>query len=121
MQTLSTEITSFILLLRFSINLFASSIIPSPSFFPFILSLTVCALISSNIGKVKDIKILRRSEAGRVKELEIIGTKGKYRVKGDWNVRKALGNLKSSFFVFKKKGDSIIFKGGGWGHGIGMC
>jgi SpoIID/LytB domain protein len=74
-----------------------------------------------DIGKVKDIKILRRSESGRVKELEIIGTKGKYRVKGDWNIRKALGNLKSSFFVFKKKGDRIIFKGGGWGHGIGMC
>ena len=74
-----------------------------------------------DIGMVKDIKVLKRSASGRVKEVEIIGTKGKYRVKGDWDVRRSLGNLKSSLFVFKKSGNFIIFRGGGWGHGIGMC
>ncbi len=74
-----------------------------------------------DVGKVKDIVVLKRGESGRVKEVEIVGTKRRYKVKGDWNIRQALGNLKSSLFVIKKKGNIVILVGGGWGHGVGMC
>lgn len=30
-------------------------------------------------------------------------------------------NLKSSFFAIEKKGNDIVFKGKGYGHGVGLC
>lgn len=74
-----------------------------------------------DVGKVRDIKIIERSESGRVKNILIVGSKRNFKVSGDWNVRLALGGLKSSLFYMNKRGDVYVFKGGGWGHGIGMC
>ncbi|MEO0150258.1 MAG: hypothetical protein ABIL23_07555, partial [candidate division WOR-3 bacterium] len=74
-----------------------------------------------DVGRIKSLEVLMRSETGRVKEVKVVGSKNSFVVRGDWNIRVALGNLKSSYFTFKRKGNYIYFYGGGWGHGIGMC
>ncbi len=74
-----------------------------------------------NLGRIKHIKILEQSESGRVKKIRIVGSRSSITITGDWNIRVALGNLKSSLFVMRKTGERLVFMGGGWGHGIGMC
>ena len=32
-----------------------------------------------------------------------------------------LGGLKSTLFEVKRDGDAFVFKGAGFGHGVGMC
>ncbi len=85
------------------------------------------------VGKIKDIKIKKRSDSGRVKVLEIKTDTGNFRVKKDkirWVIRKAenpASILPSTFFDLKIKRnsggdiDSIVFEGRGNGHGAGMC
>lgn len=60
------------------------------------------------------IKVLERSEGGRIKRLQI----GDVTLDGD-DVRMALG-LNSSNFSFSVEGSTIIFTVTGNGHGIGM-
>jgi len=85
------------------------------------------------VGKIKEVKIRKRSDSGRVKDLEIKTDKGSYRLKKDkirWVIRKAEDPeaiLPSTLFELKlvknAEGDidSIIFEGRGNGHGAGMC
>lgn len=73
------------------------------------------------IGSVKDIKILKRGISGRVLKLEVIGTLNSLIIKGELNIRKAFGGLKSALFVIDKKDKNWEFIGGGFGHGVGMC
>jgi SpoIID/LytB domain protein len=42
-------------------------------------------------------------------------------IRGDWRIRQAFGNLRSSLFVVEMKGGSASFRGAGFGHGVGMC
>ncbi|MGB2696791.1 MAG: SpoIID/LytB domain-containing protein [Candidatus Zixiibacteriota bacterium] len=86
-----------------------------------------------NVGKIKDMKIKKRSKSGRVKELEIKTNKGRFHLKKDkirWVIRKAENPeaiLPSTLFALEliknEVGDidSIIFEGRGNGHGVGMC
>jgi stage II sporulation protein D len=85
------------------------------------------------VGKIKDIKVLKRSGSGRVKVLQIKTDNGSFRLKKDkirWVIRKAENTssiLPSTLFDLEIKRDSngdidsIIFKGRGNGHGAGMC
>lgn len=85
---------------------------------------------------IKDIKILKRSDGGNVKEISFIFDNAVINVIEDSNIRGALkysklyrykfnpltreSSLPSSFFsVQKVQGNFIIF-GGGYGHGVGM-
>lgn len=89
------------------------------------------------LGKLTDIKILKRSKGGNVIKICFVFDDIKVYVKGDLNVRSALrcttsvisykGNvlsninlLPSSFFSIEKKDDKYIIYGGGYGHGVGM-
>jgi SpoIID/LytB domain protein len=36
-------------------------------------------------------------------------------------IRQAFGGLRSSLFVVEIKNDDAIFRGAGFGHGVGMC
>ena len=36
-------------------------------------------------------------------------------------IRRALRNLPSSMFVVERDGDGLLLRGGGWGHGVGLC
>ena len=82
-----------------------------------------------NIGDIIDIVPLKRGVSGRILLLKIIGTYDELIIRKELNIRKALSpeTLWSSCFYVKKgvneRGDldEFIFKGAGFGHGVGMC
>ncbi|MCK4353185.1 SpoIID/LytB domain-containing protein [candidate division WOR-3 bacterium] len=77
-------------------------------------------LLKPKVGsKIKSLKICKRDNFGRVKEVEISTNKGNYSIKGT-RARTLLG-LKSTFFNIIMKGNKVVINGGGYGHGIGLC
>ena len=83
----------------------------------------------NNIGTLQDIIPVKRGSSGRIEELEIVGSLKSISIKKELNIRHTLSEntLYSSCFIIQKKGgngtvaDEFIFKGAGWGHGVGMC
>jgi SpoIID/LytB domain protein len=97
-----------------------------------------------SLTNLKDIKILKRGEAGNVMTIAYIFENAEVEISGDGNIRpsikcseeyagipitvlgskgKALSNvnsLPSSFFSIEKEGTNFIIYGGGFGHGVGM-
>ena len=81
------------------------------------------------IGSIIDIIPIRRGVSGRMIKVEIKGTRGSFRIEKELAIRKALSPnaLYSSCFIIEKRGSQnglpqeFIFKGAGWGHGVGMC
>lgn len=78
----------------------------------------------SRLGTLKDLRVVRRGHSGMVGQLEITGGKESGTISPASAVRSALG-LYSAWFVMdiERSGGEIIqitFKGGGWGHGLGM-
>jgi stage II sporulation protein D len=80
----------------------------------------------AGVGQLKQLKPLRRSQAGRLVEMRFEGDRGVKILKGN-DIRFALG-LKSNFITaLKPVNDSsglireIVVRGKGWGHGVGMC
>ncbi len=77
------------------------------------------------IGGLIDVNIKQKGYSRRATELEIIGTNGRFSLKGG-KIRSAL-RLKEQLFVMNKRYDgngrviSYSFTGRGWGHGVGMC
>lgn len=82
------------------------------------------------LGKIKDIKVMKRGQSGKVIELEIMTSKGCYRVAKELVIRRVFQkdgiSLPSANIVVEKKLDNygnvtdIEFYGGGFGHGVGM-
>ena len=80
------------------------------------------------IGAVHKIEALKRGTSGRALAVKYVGKNGEHIVHGSYNNRKLLGGLRSGMWVVKRRGGSAggqprtwIFKGGGFGHGVGMC
>ena len=75
-----------------------------------------------NISGIKEIEIKSYTSTGRVKELEI-NTESEQIILGSNEFRRLLGwqRVPSTNFSMVIDGDSIIFKGKGHGHGIGLC
>ncbi|MBA4183668.1 MAG: hypothetical protein H0X49_06615, partial [Acidobacteria bacterium] len=77
------------------------------------------------IGSLIDVRVAQRGFSRRAIELEIIGTNGRFSLKGG-KIRSAL-RLNEQLFVLNKRYDangraiSYSFTGRGWGHGVGMC
>ena len=77
------------------------------------------------IGSLIDVNIKQKGYSRRATELEIVGTNGRFSLKGG-KIRSAL-RLKEQLFVMNKRYDSAgrvtsySFTGRGWGHGVGMC
>jgi stage II sporulation protein D len=77
------------------------------------------------VGRLTDLKIVHRGASRRVTELEIVGSSGSKKVKGQ-AIRTALG-LRDTLFVIGRKRDAsgqvaqFTFTGRGWGHGVGLC
>lgn len=77
-------------------------------------------LLEAEVGwKVSTVRIHRRSISDRVEDVEVSGSGGKYILKG--GQFRALLDLKSTYFDLLLKGDKIVLKGRGFGHGVGMC
>ncbi|MBM4394099.1 MAG: SpoIID/LytB domain-containing protein [Deltaproteobacteria bacterium] len=75
----------------------------------------------ADVGRVASLKVLARGVSGRVTRLEVAGDKGSAVLSPELTIRKALGGLRSSMFVHEVAGGEVRFRGGGFGHGVGMC
>ena len=81
----------------------------------------------ADFGEIKKILVLKRQRSGHISALKIVGSKQSYVLEKELNIRKALGNLRSSMckvevkYSAQKAPEQFIFFGGGWGHGVGMC
>lgn len=84
---------------------------------------------AGRMQEIEDVKIMSRSDYGRVLELKIIARGKNIMVRGNRirfiltfkNDKGAKQILYSTNFNIEKKGDIFRLKGAGWGHGIGMC
>ncbi len=78
-----------------------------------------------NIGRLLSIEAVERGASGRITALKITGSAGKFMIYKELPIRKLFGMLRSSLFFIeiqkKASGDTFIFHGAGWGHGVGMC
>ncbi|HVK84996.1 MAG TPA: SpoIID/LytB domain-containing protein [Kofleriaceae bacterium] len=73
------------------------------------------------VGRLTGLVPKERGSSGRIRTIVLEGTKGKLEVTGDLKIRRLLGGLKSTLFEVKRDGDSFVFRGAGFGHGVGMC
>lgn len=80
-----------------------------------------------DIKEINDIVIEARGKSGRIRGIFIISGDKKYYIDTEYNIRQLFGGLKSGLMMIEKKLNpegkivSLIFTGGGWGHGVGMC
>ncbi len=82
-----------------------------------------------NIGNLVDIVPLQRGNSGRLMEIEILGSLKNLRVQRELNIRNVLSlkYLRSAAFTIEVEEGAdgrpinFILRGGGWGHGVGMC
>jgi SpoIID/LytB domain protein len=81
-----------------------------------------------HIGRIRQIRILRRNATGRVRKLQFVGTNGALTLTKEHEIRKymGLGLLRSDLFVVHRivengKTKMFLIAGGGWGHGVGYC
>jgi stage II sporulation protein D len=75
-----------------------------------------------NLSGIKEISIKSYTSTNRVKQLEIIDNSGITTINAT-DFRKALGwsRLPSTNFHISSDGDSLVFEGKGYGHGVGLC
>jgi stage II sporulation protein D len=78
-----------------------------------------------SVGRLEDLRVLRRGRSGRAVELEVVGSAGKTVVRG-FDIRRLLG-LRETLTVIEVQRDpagrleAVVFAGKGWGHGVGLC
>lgn len=73
------------------------------------------------VGRVRRLIARQRGVSGRIGVLAIEGDKGSVEIAGDLHIRRLLGGLKSTLFEVTRQGDAFVFRGAGFGHGVGMC
>ncbi|MCX7698255.1 MAG: SpoIID/LytB domain-containing protein [Candidatus Goldbacteria bacterium] len=79
-----------------------------------------------DLGKIKNIKPIKRAKSGAIVKLYIEGEKGSKTVNFDI-IRLILGKIRSNVIKWEYRKDAmgyikdIYIYGAGWGHGIGMC
>lgn len=76
-----------------------------------------------DFGTIQNLIPIERGVSGRLIKLKIIGTKKTLVVGKELEIRRILSesHLYSSAFVISIVGDIFVFKGAGWGHGVGLC
>ena len=73
------------------------------------------------VGRVRRLVPLDRGVSGRAAALRVEGERGVAEVRGELVIRKLFRNLPSSAFVVDPEPAGFVFRGAGWGHGVGMC
>jgi SpoIID/LytB domain protein len=78
-------------------------------------------LAKYRLGTIAAIEVLDRGVSGRARAVRIVGGARSEIVRGELRIRQAFGNLRSSLFVVEMESGSAVFRGAGFGHGVGMC
>ena len=79
------------------------------------------------VGAVRAISVVERGVSGRARLLTVAGERGAAQIRGELNIRRLFGMLYSAMFIVGEeraadgKLTGWVFRGGGWGHGVGMC
>jgi len=74
-------------------------------------------------GRLEKLEVTKRGCSGRARAVTFTVDGKPYPVEGELVLRKLLGGkdaLRSSLFVVDLAGDALAFRGGGFGHGVGM-
>ncbi|HZH89606.1 MAG TPA: SpoIID/LytB domain-containing protein [Pyrinomonadaceae bacterium] len=77
-------------------------------------------------ARVAGLTVVKRDATGRVEQLAIAGDRRRVVVRG-WDFKIVVGRtlgwsvLKSSRFDVMRAGDKFVFRGSGFGHGLGLC
>ncbi|MDQ1610922.1 MAG: stage sporulation protein [Pyrinomonadaceae bacterium] len=77
-------------------------------------------------ARVETLSVIRRDATGRVEQLAIEGDRRRVVVRG-WDFKIIVGRalgwsvLKSSRFEVMRAGGQFVFRGSGFGHGLGLC
>ncbi|HEX8127690.1 MAG TPA: SpoIID/LytB domain-containing protein [Pyrinomonadaceae bacterium] len=77
-------------------------------------------------ARVERLSVVKRDATGRVEQLAIVGERRRVVVRG-WDFKIVVGRalgwsvLKSSRFDVMRAGDRFVFRGSGFGHGLGLC
>jgi SpoIID/LytB domain protein len=79
----------------------------------------------AGVGRIRDVSVTERRPSGRVRKLTITGDSGSRTIVKELPIRNMFDLWSGLFYleVSKKAGyvDQVIFKGGGHGHGVGLC
>jgi len=79
------------------------------------------------IGRLQALTVDERGVSGRARLITLSGDTGATQVRGELNIRRLFGMLNSAMFLVEPlrgpEGELAgwLFRGGGWGHGVGMC
>lgn len=83
------------------------------------------------VRPIRSIELLGRNESGRVDSLSIVAAGQRYVVRGDsvrWILRPEPGRILNSALLYEVLATTtagqvtgLEIRGGGWGHGVGMC
>lgn len=74
------------------------------------------------INRLSEVKVIERGVSGRATKVELTHAGGKEVFNANY-FRSIIGygELKSTNFDISHEGDTYVFYGRGWGHGVGMC
>ena len=86
---------------------------------------TIEKKLNENGYKIKDLNGIRtstRDASGRIKTISVIDSLGVEKIPAN-KFRLAVGPnvVRSTNFAVNIKGERALFRGKGWGHGVGMC
>jgi SpoIID/LytB domain protein len=73
------------------------------------------------VGPVRALAVTSRGVSGRARVLVVTGERGRAEVSSELRIRHLLHDLPSAMFVVDRDGEGWVLRGGGWGHGVGMC
>ncbi|HYP02131.1 MAG TPA: hypothetical protein VER76_18210, partial [Pyrinomonadaceae bacterium] len=77
-------------------------------------------------ARVDALRVVKRDATGRAEQIAITGARRRVVVRG-WDFKIVVGRtlgwsvLKSSRFDVVRAGDKFLFRGSGFGHGLGLC
>ena len=78
-------------------------------------------LTKYRLGPIQSIEVLERGVSGRARSVRVSGVTRSETIHGELRIRQTFGNLRSSLFVVEMQAGGAIFRGAGFGHGVGMC
>ena len=80
----------------------------------------------TDVGQtIRDVSVARHDATGRAELVSIVGDR--LRVVNGWDFKLIVGRalgwnlLKSSRFTVSRSGSAFVFRGSGFGHGLGLC